>query len=88
MTVSVQGILAAARNQFTDTFRRDGFGVVRGAISAGDTARLRAELSRLLSAGQQFAADQLEVAVPRIVERHSGFVALATAPPLISGSPT
>jgi hypothetical protein len=75
---------ANAINQFAVAFRRSGFGVVRGALDAGRVQEMRMLLRHALCAQRNIAEDPLEVQLPRIVEVRPEFLALATAPPLIT----
>ena len=84
MTV-VQDRKEIGRAPFAAAFRRDGFGVVRGAVDAREAVTLRTALHELLAGvPPQSSPDPLEIHVPHLVEKHPGFAALATAPPLLS----
>jgi hypothetical protein len=78
-----QGSVAIGCEQFADTVRRDGFGIVRGALDVRAAARMREMLDRLLPEARHPSSDLLEVHLPHIVEKHPDFVDLAIAPPLI-----
>lgn len=62
---------------FASAFRRDGFGVVRHAVSVEAAARMRIEVDRTAATERRTGVDPLEVQVPRIVETHHDFAALA-----------
>lgn len=72
------------RGRFVDGFRRDGFGIIRGALGAADVDHLQQILLKML-ADASGAANSLEVHLPRIIEMYPDVVVpLATAPPLLA----
>lgn len=63
---------------FVESFQQQGFGVIRSALPANETRRLRSQLEILLPEHDSPEAAPLQRLVPRIVERQEQVAALAT----------
>lgn len=83
MTAGVDDSPFTASTSFSESFRRDGFGVVRGALASAESERMRQRLAAMVTNANMQGPEQLEVQLPRLVELHEQFAALAIAPQLI-----